>query len=188
MLSILALYLVAMNTANAAVDPDASMVIAGPSSVSDTGNTFTVNLTLVNVNAMWGWSCVITWNHTVVNCTAKTLGPFNPPGGSFLGVIDNVNGGIAKLAYGTTEESTVDGSGIVASLTFLTKALGDVKLNVSSANYIDYPGQVKYEGFPVTQATIIIVPEFPTFLIIPLFFITTVAIAVMTRKRWMKRY
>jgi hypothetical protein len=177
-----------MNTANAAVDLDASMDIVAPSSVLDvTGHTFTVNITLVNVNAMWGWSCVITWNSTVVNCTGKALGPFNPAGGSLLGFIDNVNGKIPKLAYGTTEEETVTGSGIGAFLTFKTKALGNVNLNVSSANYIDYPDKIVYD-LPVNQTTVIIVPEFPTFLIIPLFFVITAAIAIMTKKRWMKKY
>jgi hypothetical protein len=176
-----------MNTAKAAVDPDASMDIIAPSPVSDgTGNTFTVNITLVNVNSMWGWSCIVKWNASVVNCTGKSLGPFNPTGGTLLGVIDNVKGEIPKLAFGTTEEDTKTGSGIVAFLTFKTLALGDVNLNVTTANYIDYPDKTKYD-LPVTQATIIVVPEFPPFLIVPMFFIITAAIAIATKKRWMKK-
>jgi hypothetical protein len=176
-----------MNTANAAVDPDASMDIVAPSSVPDvTGHTFTVNITLVNVDLMWGWSCIIKWNPAIVNCTGKQLGPFNPTGGNLLGVIDNVKGEIPKLAFGTTDEDTVTGSGIVAFLTFKTLDLGDVNLTVSTANYKDYPAGVKYD-LPVTQATIIVVPEFPPFLIVPLFFIITAAIAIATKKRWMKK-
>jgi hypothetical protein len=139
-------------TVNAAVDPDASMVIVAPSSVMDgTGNTFTVNITLLNVVNMWGWSCVITWNPAIVNCTGKQVGPFNPSGTSLIGVIDNVNGNIPKLVGFTCGcGDTVTGSGIVCFLTFKTKTLGDVNLNVSTANYIDYPGEVKH-NVPVTQ-------------------------------------
>lgn len=185
---ILALCLVMMNTANADVDPDASMdIITESTYVSDgSGNTFTVNITLVNVDAMWGWSCIVNWNASVVNCTAKALGPFNPTGATLLGLIDNENGQIPKLAMGTTEEDTKTGSGVVAILTFVTKALGDVNLNVTTANYKDYPEGTKFD-LPVNQTTIIVVPEFPSFLIAPMFFIITAAIAIATKKRWMKK-
>ena len=188
MLPILAIYLVMMKPANAPVDPDASMVIVASRYVQDvTGNTFKVNITLVNVNAMWGWSCVINWNSAIVNCTNVELGPFNPNGAFANYVIDNAGGKIAKLAVGTTATDTETGSGVAGILTFKTKGLGSVNLNVSGANYKDYPGMVKYD-LPVTQAPIDVVPEFPTLLIIPLFLITTVAIAIMTKKRWMKKY
>jgi hypothetical protein len=177
-----------INTANAAVDPDASMNIVAPSSVPDVGHTFTVNITVVNVDAMWGWSCVINWNSTVVNCTGKQVGPFNPSGTSLIGVIDNVNGKIPKLSSYTTEEDTVTGSGIVCFLTFEAKALGDVNLNVSTANYADLLAVHKYDFAAVNQAIIIVVPEFPTLLVMPLFFVITAAIAIMTKKRWMKKY
>jgi len=177
-----------VNTANAAVDPNANMIIVAPSSVVDTtGQTFKVNITVTGVTSMWAWSCVVTWNSSVVNCTLKAVGPFNPAGTSLIGVIDNVGGTIPKLSSYTTEEDTVTGSGLVCTLTFKTKALGNVNLNVSTANYIDYPAKVKYDFNSVTQAPITVVPEFPTFLIVPMLFIMTATIAIAMKKRWMKK-
>jgi len=188
-LPILALCLVMMKPASAVVDPNAKMIIKAPSSVQDTTHqTFKVNITVTNVTAMWGWSCVVTWSSSVVNCTGKQIGPFSPTGGTLLGSIDNVGGTIPKLAYGTTEDNTTTGSGIICFLTFKTIALGNASLKVSTANYINYPDLTKYDFSSVTQAPIIVIPEFPTFLIIPLFFITTAAIAIMKKKRSMKKY
>jgi len=178
-----------MKPASAVVDPNAKMIIVAPSSVTDiTHHSFTVNITVANVTAMWAWSCVVTWNSSIVNCTGTQLGPFNSAGSSLLGVIDNVHGTIPKLSSFNTAEASVDGSGIVAILTFKTIALGNVTLSVSTANYANSPDHTKYDFSSVTQAPIIVIPEFPTFLIIPLFFIITAAIAIMTKKRWMKKY
>jgi len=103
-----------------------------------------VDLKMHGVTAMWGWSTVVTWNSAVMNCTGKSLGPFNPTGSSLLGVIDNVGGTIPKLACGTTEEATVDGDGVVCTLTFMAHHHGISQIRLSDSNYVNYPDKTKF--------------------------------------------
>ena len=182
--SILIVCLVMTNAVNAAeaaivVEP-ANLEVPGP------GETFTVNITITDVADLWGWSCVVSWNSSVVNCTGVAMGPFNPSGTFLLYVIDNDVGWIEKLAAGTVVEDSVTGSGVLAILTFTAKEVGDVNLTISEANYINYPDIVFYP--PVNQqAEIIVVPEFPAFLIIPVFLIATAAMVILAKRCWSRR-
>jgi hypothetical protein len=98
-----------------------------------------VDLKIHGVTDMWGWSTIVSWNPAVLNCTGKgPVGPFNPAGTSVLGVIDNVAGEIPKLAASTTEEDTVDGTGIIYTLTFMAHHQGSSIINISQSNYKPY--------------------------------------------------
>jgi len=120
--------------------------------VVDPCSTFTVNIELFNVNKMWGWNCTITWDWFIVDCIQVQQRDFNPKGTSLLYVIDNEYGTIPKLAASTTEEDTVTGNGIVATLTFKVKRVAVPKSLVIfgvGAGYIDYPDLV-YHHMPDT--------------------------------------
>jgi hypothetical protein len=182
---ILAICLAMTNAVNA---DDAVMKIETASpEISAPGETFTVNITITNAVNRWGWSCVVSWNSSVVNCTNKELGPFNPSGTTLLGVIKNDLGKIPMLTAGTTEEATVTGDGVVAILTFIATDVGDVDLNVTEAMYIDYPNKDTFD-MTVQQAVITVVPEFPAAMIILWFLIATAAIAILAKRGWSKRF
>lgn len=182
---IVAICLAMTNVVNA---DDAAMKIETTSTeISAPGETFTVNITIIDAVLRWGWSCVISWNSSVVNCTKKELGPFNPSGTTLLGVIKNVDGKIPKLVAGTMEAVTVTGDGVVAILTFIATDVGDVNLNVTEADYINYPDKDVFD-MAVQQVEIIVVPEFPAALIILWFLIATAAIAILTKRGWSRRF
>jgi len=182
---ILAICLAMTNAVNA---QEAAMIIETASpEISAPGETFTVNITIINSVNRWGWSCAVSWNPSVVNCTKKELGPFNPSGTTLLGVIKNDVGKIPLLTAGTTEAATVTGDGVVAILTFKATDVGDVNLNVTEAMYINYPDKETFD-MDVQQAEIIVVPEFPAALIILWFLIATAAIAILTKRGWSRRF
>jgi hypothetical protein len=173
---------------NAVNAQEAAMIIETASpEISAPGETFTVNITIINAVDRWGWSCVVSWNKSVVNCTKKELGPFNPSGTTLLGVIKNGEGKIPLLTAGTTEAETVTGDGVVAILTFNATGVGDINLNVTEAMYINYPDMETFD-MDVQQIEIIVVPEFPAALIILWFFIATAAIAILTKRGWSRRF
>lgn len=177
---ILAICLAMTNAVNA---QEAVMKIETTSPIiSAPGETFTVNITIINAVDRWGWSCKVEWNSSVVDGTGKQLGPFNPSGTSLLGVIDNEAGEIQCLTAGSTEEDTVTGDGVVAILTFNATDVGDVNLNVTEAMYIDYPNKDAFD-MTVQQTEITVVPEFSASLII-LFLVATAAMAILAKKRW----
>jgi len=174
------------NTANA---PEAAYmkIETASTEISAPGETFTVNITIINAVNRWGWSCVVSWNPSAVNCTKKELGPFNPSGTTLLGVIKNNVGKIPLLTAGTTEAATVTGDGVVAILTFIATGVADVNLNVTEAMYINYPDQDVFD-MQVQQAEIIVVPEFTAALIILWFLIATATIAILKKRGWSRKF
>jgi hypothetical protein len=102
-----------------------------------------VDLKMHDVDDMWGWSTIVSWNPAVLNCTGKLAGPFNPTGTSLLGVINNVAGEIPKLAASTTEEESISGTGVVCTLTFLAHDHGASLINITSSNFIDLATKTK---------------------------------------------
>ena len=172
---------------NAANAQEAAIVVEPANlEVPALGETFTVNITITDAADLWGWGTKVSWNSSVVNCTERELGPFNPEGTVLLGVIDNVKGEIAELATGTTEEDTVSGDGVSAILHFTAKEVGDVNLTIFDATYINYPAMEEF-SLPVTQTEITVVPEFPAFLIIPVFLIATSAMVILAKRCWSRR-
>jgi len=102
-----------------------------------------VDLKMDNVVDMWGWSCVVTWDPAILNCTGKgPVGPFNAPDTTVLGVIQS--GTIPKLAASTTTEASIDGSGIIETLTFKAIAHGITAINLTSVNWIDLATKTKH--------------------------------------------
>jgi hypothetical protein len=102
-----------------------------------------VDLKMDNVVDMWGWSCVVTWDAAILNCTGKgPVGPFNPSSTSVLGVIQS--GTIPKLAASTVEEESIDGSGIIYTLTFKAIAHGITAINLTDVNWIDLATKTKH--------------------------------------------
>lgn len=108
-----------------------------------------VDLKINNVVDMWGWSTSVSWNPDVLQCEGKAKGPFNAPGTSLLGVIDNEKGEILTLAAGTMEEETISDSGVVCTLTFTCIDHGTSRINLTDTMYIDYPDNT---AFPIADS------------------------------------
>jgi len=99
------------------------------------GKTFTINIAVSDVENLYGWSAGIKFNASVLRCLSFEEGPFLRQGGNTIsvsGTIDNENGTIYP-PYGcslTEPCGGVNGTGVLASITFEVIGLGDSYLNL----------------------------------------------------------
>jgi len=112
------------------------------------GQTFKVNITVVNVTSLLSWDLAIEWDPTILNCTDFEEGPFLSDAGptwEFPGTIDNVAGRIdpywgVSQAPGATYG--VNGTGTLAIATFKSKQAGVTAPHLllgGVSNLIEYP-------------------------------------------------
>ncbi len=104
------------------------------------GDTFTINITVSNVSNLYSWSAGIDFNASVLECLSFEEGPFLEQGGdtvSVSGTIDNENGTIyPPYGYSLTESGGVNGTGVLASVTFKVIGLGDSYINLTNVDLI----------------------------------------------------
>ena len=168
------------------------------SSTPSLGETFTVNLTIGNVQNLYGLDITLNWNVSVLQVlnVNSRLGVESHPDGVLhenlpdypIEVIEENlsletgNYQIAATSVGST--SAFSGSGNVAILTFNVTSLGQAAFELESeladkpvsdeANFIEHSEYI---------CTVNIIPEFPTIIAVGLFVLFTSALAVCSRKR-----
>jgi hypothetical protein len=117
---------------------DATVMHVEPSSVKDiaVGQSFTVNLTVTNVPALFTWQIMLFYNSTTLTCTAAV---YPTADGIFAGhgtvpvapVIDNSAGSVS-FGASLSGSDIVNGSGIMCQITFKVNATGTSGLNYST--------------------------------------------------------
>ncbi len=202
-----------------------SSITLGPNPI---GTDVSIDIRIDNTGSIWGWTLpTVTWNPKVLNLIQVQEGPFltdNTGGGStfFVGnskqLWDNTNGLIdGGLTDALSIEGTsVESSGVLATLTFLVTGTGTSQITIAGGNLrADSTDSV---GVNVTcdSATIIVtlngvsstpsptpstgssanptstpttttptptdsakpasVPEFPAWIILPIFIMTLIAV------------
>jgi hypothetical protein len=164
-------------------------VVPASYTVPNVGLTFAVNVTVENVEDLYGWELKLYYPNNVLNGTSVTEGPFLKTGGiptAFLVTqfIDSYNatyGLLNVLCLRTGNVSGVDGNGTLATITFTSTStdgteilhLTDVKLSDSNTTAI-----------PSTTADgeVTVIPEFPAALILPILMVSTI-VAIALRKK-----
>lgn len=143
--------------------------------IPELGLSFTINITIQNVNDLYGWELKLYYPNDILNGTQVTQGPMLKKGGAltffYVHIFnDNYNethGLINVLCTRVQSEAPgVDGDGVLVIITFKTKStssskilhLEDVKLSDSNANQIPCT---------TSDGTITVIPEFPTAYILP---------------------
>jgi len=112
-------------------------------STAAVGDTFTVNITVCDVENFYGWSAGMNFNASVLRCLGFEEGPFLKQGGATIsvsGTIDNENGTISPYGYSSTGTGGVNGTGVLASITFEVIGLGDSYLNLTDVDLIKIVG------------------------------------------------
>ena len=109
-----------------------------PANVQDipVGQTFTINLTVANVPALFTWQITLFFNSTTLTCTGAV---YPTAGGIFTGhpiipvspIIDN-NAGSVTLGASLMGLDSVNGSGVMCQITFNVNATGASDLNYST--------------------------------------------------------
>ncbi len=113
------------------------------------GTTVTVDVRIDNVSVgFWGWSvATVTWDPTVMNITKVQKGPFlsDNTGGDPTLFIGNSNsalyqynwngiltGGLSEGIVGS--DTSIDASGVLATLTFLVTGSGNCTIGIAGGN------------------------------------------------------
>ena len=113
------------------------------------GTTFTINLTAENITDLAGWQLGVTFNPSVLSAVSVDEGDFLKKSGGatfFLeGTIDNIAGSIANVSGAYLGTGGVSGTGVLLSITFSAKKVGegslqlrDVHLGTPSGSAIPY--------------------------------------------------
>jgi hypothetical protein len=107
------------------------------------GDTFSINVAVASVNVLAGWEFQMFYNPQVLNATGAAEGPFlkNAQNTFFLnaGMDDNYNStyGRVYLACTTLPVTGVNGSGVLASVSFKTVGAGQSVLNIDTNKLLD---------------------------------------------------
>jgi phage baseplate assembly protein W len=121
------------------VDPATSKVLVD--------KTFTINISIANVTNLYGWEFKLYYNNTMLNGTGIIEGPFlSTSGSTFFNVSDfndayNVtHGRVWATGVLLGNVSGVNGSGVLASVTFMCKEFGSSILQLVDTTLGDPEG------------------------------------------------
>jgi hypothetical protein len=157
--------------------------------VPSVGSTFSVNITVQDVQNLYGWEFKLYYPNDILNGTSAVEGPFLKSGGVntyFLlaNFTDNYNatqGQANLLCLRTGEVQGVNGNGTLATITFTsTSANGPEALHLEDVKLSD-PNAAQIPS-TTGDAEVTVIPEFPPTLILPLLTIVA-SVAVALRKR-----
>lgn len=117
---------------------DATVMRVEPANIENiaVGQSFTVNLTVANVPALFTWQIMLLYNSTVLNCTGAV---YPTTGGIFTGhtiipVVAMIDNKAGSVTFGASLSGLdiVSGSGIMCQITFKVNATGTSGLDFSS--------------------------------------------------------
>ena len=164
------------------------------------GAEFVFNITLHDVTGLMGWEFKLFWDNSLLNCTDDEY-PFFPEGYNWddpnniklgPGIEQDFNEthgryyrGLAALGMSEPYPVAFDGTTTLASLTFTVLDLGVTTLHLHETKLSDAEAQPISHGDVDSEVTI--VPEFPAYLILPLFFIGTLIAVVLGKKVWSRK-
>ena len=110
---------------------------------ANTGETFTVNITIAEVVDLCVWEFKLYYDNTILSCINATEGPFLKAGGDtyFTSNITNTyNATHGRAHVGCTLTGIVpgvNGNGVLATITFQINAKGETPLNLDSTKLWD---------------------------------------------------
>ncbi len=112
------------------------------------GQTIQINITVNNVHGLWGWDIKdIRFNSSILNLTQVTEGPFLKTGGQtfFLWTSGSnaafLQGDIPEILDALAQNSSVSGSGVLATLEFQVLSSGNSPITLTTtqlSNAIEY--------------------------------------------------
>jgi len=185
---LLILLIANMTFTEVSAQPTIVSILPESYTVPDVGLTFTLNISIQNVNNLYAWEITLYYPNDILNGTTITEGPFLKTGNqpTFFSIIefndtyDNTHGRLIAFCSRLKQDTPgVSGNGTLATITFKSKStngpktlhLEDVKLLDPNLNEIPYT---------TADSEITVIPEHPTTLI-PI--IITTIIAIITKQR-----
>jgi len=121
--------------------PTPKVYIDPVTSTADVGGTFSINIKIADVSDLFTWGTRLRWNSTLLNATSATEGPFlkgRPQGTAFIKKINNTGGYIDLSVTILGDYSGIDGSGVLATIGFKAKAVGETVLEFFNLRLINH--------------------------------------------------
>lgn len=186
--------LAGVRTANAGTS---TIAVYPPSQdIAEPGILFTVNFTIINAPTMTQYIINnITWNPNVVELETGTKadfveGPYLKAYGGTVWLIqppDNVAGYQEEVsaAFLMDQGPASPGDGVLFTIKFRSKAVGSCDIHTDVAYILN--GLNLVDTSTLEDGSVIVIPEFPASMIVPLFLILTTTIAVMAKIVWSRR-
>jgi len=172
-------------------------------SYSDIGETFTINITVVDVQNLYGIEVTLYWNASVLYAVSvdTRLGVESHPDGvlheppSIFVAENNVTqkqGKYVLTATSVAPAPSFSGSGNIVRITFNATSFADSELNLETELY-DYPPPDREPriSLPIEHTTIDgsfrIIPEFPNLSILLLFMTISLCVIILLKRSIQKR-
>jgi len=177
--------------------PETIVKIEPYSTYANMSETFTINVSVIDVQNLYGLEVAFHWNSSVLEAVkidvrvAKSDGVLYSP---IFTVEDTLVQDEGKYLYAATSTSPAPsfyGSGNIVRITFKVIAFGNSTLDLESQLY-DYPPLDRWPriSLPIEHLTVdgsfTIIPEFPNNMIL-LFFMVTAFLAIIISKRIFQR-
>ena len=111
--------------------------------ISEIANTFSVNVTITNVTCLCAWEVKIYYRNSILTCINATEGPFLQTGGTTFwaeNITNAYNSTHGRVCVGSTllgQVHGVNGSGVLAIITFQTQGIGNTTLHFDDTQLYD---------------------------------------------------
>lgn len=160
--------------------------------VPDVGLSFNVNVTISDVQDLYGCAFTLYYPNDILNGTSATEGPFLKSGGfqtffyraSFSDNYNATNGRLQVVCTRIGNVTGASGTGTLATITFKsTGASANMSrpLNIADVNLSDSNGTAILDVV-IVDGEVTVLPEFPTALILPLFMVLSLIVIALARK------
>lgn len=181
---------------SAAQNSGETIVKVDPSTISvDKGEKFTVNVTVIDVQNLYGVEVVVRWNASLLQLVSVDirLGVNSHPDGvlyePFMNITQENIGEYLIAATSYTPAPPFNGSGNIIKITFQATNNGETKIDLETKLY-DYPppDREPRESLPIPHTTIdgnvTIIPEFSNMIIpVMVLILVTVILTLLTRNQ-----
>jgi hypothetical protein len=150
---------------------------------SDINKTFDITINITNSPPVIQWMLRVSWNPAVLQLKG------NPKEGTFLSNVGsttflykNINNTLGRIGEMTciimTAGQSASGNGDLVYLTFNATAPGESGIIIYESALVTATTPPANATYTVTPGQVIVIPEFPASMILPLFIILTAAIVI----------
>jgi hypothetical protein len=190
------LLIVSMATTGARAIPAQVFVDPPTVTIEELGENATVAINVSGVSNLYTYKFRLSYNTVLLDAVEVTVGPVAPEQRS-LGPIDPETlewkpiydeDGLVKVVVTFLSPPAFTGSGTLAYITFNSTAMGTSVLDLIDEHTVLLdPQGYEITSYPPVNGEIVVVPEFPAILVMPLLLIATLVAAFLGKMFWSRK-
>jgi hypothetical protein len=171
--------------------PDTAVTVEPSSSSAIVGSTFSINVTVVDVQNLYGLEMLLSWNSTILTLVDMEIqlgldgGVLNTP--LYIAENSTLGSRYTLVATSTNPAPSFSGTGNIVRMNFSVISIGACKLDLQTQLY-DYPPPERDPpiSLPVTHADVDgffqgVIPEFPNYLVLAAIAMLTLSFVVLSK-------